>query len=151
MTSEEYLISIRQTRAKIYELEKLKEEINMNIISIKAMNQNPDRVQSSPRKDGLEIQAIKAIEKMEAIDKRIIREREKYIIKKNAAIDKIMRLKEGQCRRFLIDYYIDGKDEIDIARSYRFTNINSIYVLRKRSIRYFEAVDRQKIKDDRKC
>ena len=112
----------------------------MNIITIKAMSVTGDRVQTSPKKDGLELQAIKAIEKMENIDRSIIRQREKYIIKKNAAIDKIMRMNEGQCRRYLIDYYIDGKDEIEIARSYRFTNINSIYVLKKRAIEYFKEV-----------
>ena len=140
MNAEQYLQSIRNSKARIHELEKLKEEININIITIKAMNVTGDRIQTSPKKDGLELQAIKAIEKMENIDRSIIRQREKYIVKKNAAIDKIMRMNEGQSRRYLIDYYIDGKDEIEIARSYRFTNINSIYVLKKRAIEYFKEV-----------
>lgn len=143
MKAEEYLQSIRQCRARIHELEKLKEEININIITIKALNVTGDRVTSSPRSDGLEIQAIKAIEKMENIDKRIIREREKYIIKKNNAINKIMMMKEGQCRRFLIDYYINCKSEIEIAQEYRYNNIDSLRSLKKRSIKYFEKIDKK--------
>lgn len=141
MKAEEYLQSIREARARIHELEKLKEEINLNIISIKAITLG-EKVQTSARSDGLEQQAIKAIEKMESINRAIIEEREHYIVKKDAAIKRIMRLNDGQCRRFLIDYYIDGKNEIEIARAYRFTNANSIYVLRKRALNYFSETDR---------
>lgn len=143
MNAEQYLQSIRNAKARIHELEKLKEEINMNIITIKAMNVTGDRVQSSPKKDGLELQAIKAIEKMESIDKRIIKEREKYIIKKNNAINKILKMKEGQCRRFLIDYYINCKSEIQIAQEYRYNSIDSLRSLKKRSIKYFEKIDKK--------
>ncbi len=143
MKSEQYLESIRNWRFKIIQLKKLRDEVNDAMIRTQSLSPNPDRVQSSPRADKLEMEAIRAVERMMALDKQIQRSEQKYFEKKHEAIDKISRMKDGQCRRFLIDYYLDGLSETQIRKEYMFSNENSVYILKRRAIKYFTEVNRK--------
>ena len=143
MKSEQYLESIRNWRFKIIQLKKLRDEVNDAMIRTQSLSPNPDRVQSSPRADKLEMEAIRAVERIAALDKQIRQSEQKYFEKKHEVIEKISRMKDGQCRRFLIDYYLDGLSEAQIKREYKFSNDNSIYVLRRRAIKYFADVNRK--------
>lgn len=138
MTTKEYLQSIRDLRFKIEDLKEERSEVLANMIVIKSSSEYSERVQSSPRQDTLEMQVIRASEKLERIDKSI---REKIVIyqnKHNKARADIRELPEGQCRRFLLDYYIEGRSWEEIFREYGFKESSSPYHLQDRAIRLYE-------------
>lgn len=138
MTTKEYLQSIRDLRFKIEDLKEERSEVIANMIVIKSSSEYSERVQSSPRQDTLEMQVIRASEKLERIDKSI---RDKIVIyqnKHNKARAEIRELPEGQCRRFLLDYYIEGRSWEEIFREYGFKESSSPYHLQDRAIRLYE-------------
>lgn len=138
MTTKEYLQSIRDLRFKIEDLKEERSEVLANMIVIKSSSEYSERVQSSPRQDTLEMQVIRASEKLERIDKSI---RDKIVIyqnKHNKARAEIRELPEGQCRRFLLDYYIEGKSWEEIFQEYGFKEISSPYHLQERAVRLYE-------------
>lgn len=138
MTTKEYLQSIRDLRFKIEDLKEERSEVLANMIVIKSSSEYSERVQSSPRQDTLEMQVIRASEKLERIDKSI---RDKIVIyqnKHNKARAEIRELPEGQCRRFLLDYYIEGRSWEEIFREYGFKESSSPYHLQDRAIRLYE-------------
>lgn len=138
MKTEDYLQSARDMKFRVDELEKERMDIMSNMITVKSTSDYSDRVQSSPRQDALENQVIKIIERMEQLDKRLIRERAKLIQKRHDIRAKICRMKEGQSRRFLMDYYIECKSWQDIFSEYGYTSIESAYRLKCRAIKDFE-------------
>lgn len=138
MTTKEYLQSIRDLRFKIEDLKEERSEVLANMIVIKSSSEYSERVQSSPRQDTLEMQVIRASEKLERIDKSI---RDKIVIyqnKHNKARAEIRELPEGQCRRFLLDYYIEGRSWEEILREYGYKEASSPYHLQDRAIRLYE-------------
>ena len=138
MTTKEYLQNIRDLRFKIEDLKEERSEVLANMIVIKSSSEYSERVQSSPRQDTLEMQVIRASEKLERIDKSI---RDKIVIyqnKHNKARAEIRELPEGQCRRFLLDYYIEGRSWEEIFREYGFKESSSPYHLQDRAIRLYE-------------
>lgn len=138
MTTKEYLQSIRDLRFKIEDLKEERSEVLANMIVIKSSSEYSERVQSSPRQDTLEMQVIRASEKLERIDKSI---RDKIVIyqnKHNKARAEIRELPEGQCRRFLLDYYIEGRSWEEIIREYGYKESSSPYHLQDRAIRLYE-------------
>ncbi len=135
--AEKYLDSIRDVAFKIKTLERMRAETREQIGMIKK-KQNEGHHEL--RHDALENDIIKSISKLEKLDRGIVKERTEYMLKKKEAYEYIMRLKEGQCRRFLIDYYIEGKSEIDIAYEYRYESTVSIYNLKRRALNYFSEM-----------
>ncbi len=117
MRTEEYLQSARDMKFRVDDLE---------------------RVQSSPRQDALENQVIRIIERMEQIDKKLISTRARLIAKRHDIRNKICRMKEGQSRRFLMDYYIECKSWQQIFDEYHYTKIESAYNLKVRAIKDFD-------------
>lgn len=138
MKTEDYLQSARDMKFRIDDLEKERMDIMSNIITIKSTSEYSERVQSSPRQDALENQVIRIIERMEQIDKRLINTRARLISKRHDIRAKICRMKEGQSRRFLMDYYIECKTWQQIFTEYGYTSIESAYNLKQRAIRDFE-------------
>ena len=134
--SEEYLQTIRDMKSKIDALEEMRKDIKYNIGLIRE-GSNDAVVRTSPQRDAQEKQIIKNIEKLERLDRKIAGECTKWMLKRNSALEQIMRLKDGQCRRFLIDYYVNGKSMIEIAYEYHYETTESIYNLKRRAINYF--------------
>lgn len=138
MRTEEYLQLARDTKFRIDEIEKERMDVMSNMITIKSTSDYSDRVQSTPKQDGLENQVIKIIEKMEKIDKKLLRERAKLITLRHNIREQICKMKEGQSRRFLMDYYIECKSWQQIFDEYQYTKIESAYNLKVRAINDFE-------------
>lgn len=138
MKTEDYLQSARDMKFRIDDLEKERMDIMSNMITIKSTSEYSERVQSSPKQDALENQVIRIIERMEQIDKRLISTRARLIAKRHDIRAKICRMKEGQSRRFLMDYYIECKTWQQIFTEYGYTSIESAYNLKQRAIRDFE-------------
>lgn len=138
MTAKEYLQSIRDLRFKIEDLKKEREEVLANMIVIRSTSDYSDRVQTTPRQDGLEMQVIRATERMEKIDKKLRKTIVLYQTEHSKAREKIRQLPEGQCRRFLMDYYIEGKTWDEIFKEYGFKEISSPYHLQERAVKFYE-------------
>lgn len=133
-----YLQSIRDLKFRIADLQRERSEVLANMIVIKSTSDYHEQVQSSPRQDALEMQVIKASEKMERIDKKLREKIVLYQTRHMKAREEIRNLPEGQCRRFLLDYYIEGKDWDDIILEYGFKEIASPYHLQSRALKLFE-------------
>lgn len=138
MTGKEYLQSIRDLKYKLSVLKDQREFIARNIPT-RAITYDNLRVQTSPSGDELENNVIKIIEECEKIDKEIIKASKILNEKITKATDKILKLKEGQCRRFLIDYYINNHEIKDLIILYDYES-RSIYELKKRALKKFENV-----------
>lgn len=144
MKTEDYLQSARDMKFRIDDLERERMDIMSCMITVKSTSDYSDRVQSSPRQDGLENQVIRIIEKMEKMDKQLIRVRAKLITLRHNIREKICRMKEGQSRRFLMDYYIECKSWQDIFTEYGYTSIESAYRLKCRAIKDFEIINKNR-------
>lgn len=138
MTAKEYLQSIRDLRFKIADLQKERSEVLANMIVVKSTSDYSERVQSSPKQDALEMQVIRATEQMEKLDKLLRKKIVLYQYRHNKARAEIRNLPEGQCRRFLLDYYIEGKSWEEIFQEYGFKEISSPYHLQERAVRLYE-------------
>lgn len=138
MTTKEYLQSIRDLRFKIVDLQKERNEVLANMIVVKSTSDYSERVQSSPKQDALEMQVIRATEQMEKLDKLLRKKIVLYQYRHNKARAEIRNLPEGQCRRFLLDYYIEGKSWEEIFQEYGFKEISSPYHLQERAVRLYE-------------
>lgn len=138
MTAKEYLQSIRDLRFKIVDLQKERSEVLANMIVVKSTSDYSERVQSSPKQDALEMQVIRATEQMEKLDKLLRKKIVLYQYRHNKARAEIRNLPEGQCRRFLLDYYIEGKNWEEIFQEYGFKEISSPYHLQERAVRLYE-------------
>ena len=138
MTAQEYLQSIRDLRFKIVDLQKERNEVLANMIVVKSTSDYSERVQSSPKQDALEMQVIRATEQMEKLDKLLRKKIVLYQYRHNKARAEIRNLPEGQCRRFLLDYYIEGESWEEIFQEYGFKEISSPYHLQERAVRLYE-------------
>lgn len=138
MKTEDYLQTARNIKFRIDDLEKEKMNVMETMITVKSTSDYSDRVQSSPKQDGLENQVIRIIERLEKLDRRLNKERARLIMVRHNIRTKICRMKEGQSRRFLMDYYIECKSWKDIFIEYRYTSIESAHNLKRRAIRDFE-------------
>lgn len=142
MKTEDYLQSARDIKFRLDDLEKERIDIMSYMITVKSTSDYSDWVQSSPKQDTLENQVIRYMERMEKLDKAILKERDKLITRRHNISKKICRMKEGQSRRFLMDYYIECKTWQDIFTEYGYTSIESAYRLKCRAIKDFEKNDK---------
>lgn len=138
MKTEDYLQTARDMKFRIDDLELERIDVMSNMITIKSTSEYSDRVQTTPRQDALENQVIRITERMEQLDKRLMKERARLIAKRHDIRAKICRMKEGQSRRFLLDYYIECKSWQQIFNEYGYTSIESAYRLKCRAINDFE-------------
>lgn len=144
MKTEDYLQSARDMKFRLDDLEKERLDIMSAMITVKSTSDYSDRVQSSPRQDALENQVIRIIEKMERMDKQLMKTRARLISLRHDIREKICSMKEGQSRRFLLDYYIECKSWQKIFTEYGYTSIESAYRLKCRAIKEFENISKIK-------
>lgn len=141
--AESFLQSIRDLKFKIDDMEREIKDIRKNMITIKSSSDYSERVQSSPRQDSLELQAIRIIETMEHKQKLLNEKRELLIAKRGEAREVIRGMKEGQSRRFLMDYYIECKSWQQIFGEYGYSSIETAYHLKKEAIKKFEKYQKE--------
>ena len=139
MTAEVYLQSIRDMRNKIAHLEREKFLI---MIPSTGISYDDLRVQTSPSGDALERIVIDGLDEIKKIEEKIKETRTVLDIRQDAALEIIMKMKEGQNRRFLLDYYFYCESIAKIVKEYGFTNKKTVYSLKKRAIKNFEKVQR---------
>lgn len=138
MTTKEYLQSVRDMRFRIDDMEKERGEVMAAMIRVRSSSDYAEKVQSSKQNDKLEQQVIESMERLERLDQDLRKKIVDYQLQHNVAREDIRNLPEGQCRRFLIDYYIEGKSWNDIFEEYGFREISSPYHLQERAIKLFE-------------
>lgn len=141
--AEAFLQEARDVKFKVDAMEQERLEIHDAMITIKSTTDYSERVQSSPRQDGLENQAIRIIERMQELDKELQEAKERMVFKRHRIRNAIMEMKEGQSRRFLMDYYINCESEIQIAVRYHYKTSASIYTLKMRAIKDFSQSKRK--------
>ena len=143
MTAEQYLQSLRDMAYKISTLEKMRDSIVVDRVPSRAITYDDLRVQTSPTGDALENAIIGAVEEEKRIEKRIKTTQDTLYKRQAEALEKIMQLKEGQCRRFLVDYYIHCESMSKLTREYGYTSKRTTNNLKKRALKYYEKVDRK--------
>ena len=142
--TERYLQSLRSMKFMIDRYEEMRNTTHLDLAYINNSHSIGDRVQSTPKPDKLETTAIKCLEKLRGIARKLTRLKTEYL---NARIDiykHIEKMEDGQCKRFLIDYYIDCMSMKQLDRMYGFTDKSSIYQLKKRAVRKFEKTKNNK-------
>jgi hypothetical protein len=134
-----YLHEIREAYAFIKTAQKSIEQYDW-MIDASAINYDRDRVQSSPRQDGLEMQAIRhmeAVAKLRAKMSEAIEWRTKRIDEATALISKI---DSKDQRDVLIMRYIENKTWSDILEARGCDDLRSQYQLHNRAIESFQNV-----------
>lgn len=139
MKMESYLQSARDLKFRIEQLEEERAEILETMTLIKSTSDYSERVQTSPQGDGLERKVIQIMERLEKKDQEIIGKVVTLRIRRENIRDRICRMREGQSRRFLIDYYIKCKSWDQIFREYQ---IEPDYHIKKKAIAELERLER---------
>lgn len=104
----------------------------------KAITYDGIKIQSNPTPDRLENDVIRTLERMEHLDIQIKDMEIRLEKRRSEALETVIKMKEGQSRRFLMNYYIECKSLNEITKEYRFQNKRTIYSLKKRAIKKFE-------------
>ena len=143
MKAEKYLQSLRVMKFKIDKYESIRKDVHIDTAYVNGTTIGC-RVQSSPKADKIENAAIKCLEKLRAIDVKLAKLKTDYLKARIDIYDHIEEIEEGQCKRFLIDYYIDCMSMKQLDQMYGFTDESSIYQLRKRAVRKFEKKYKKK-------
>lgn len=139
MKMESYLQSARDLKFRIEQLEEERAEILETMTLIKSTSDYSERVQTSPQGDGLERKVIQIMERLEKKDQEIIGKVVTLRIRRENIRNRICRMREGQSRRFLIDYYIKCKSWDQIFREYQ---IEPDYHIKKKAIAELERLER---------
>lgn len=139
MKTETYLQGARDLKFLIEQLEAERREILDTMVTIKSTSDYSDRVQTSPQGDSLERKVIEVLEKLERLDRRLIKKVYALTIRRDNIRKKVCGMKEGQSRRFLIDYYINCKSWDQIFDEY---HIEPDYHIKRRAIRDLEKMER---------
>lgn len=139
MKMESYLQSARDLKFRIEQLEEERAEILETMTLIKSTSDYSERVQTSPQGDGLERKVIQIMERLEKKDQEIIGKVVTLRIRRENIRNRICRMREGQSRRFLIDYYINCKSWDQIFREYQ---IEPDYHIKKKAIAELERLER---------
>lgn len=140
MKAEDFLQQARDIQFAIDRLKEERDIILEDMISVKSTSDYSDRVQTSPKGDALENLVIRATEKMQHIDKRIVRKVATLTEKRCEIKGMILKMEEGQSRRILMDYYINCMSAEEITKLYRYSNERSVYVTKDRAIKDFEKI-----------
>lgn len=140
MKAENYLEGARSLKFKIDMIEADRRDILDAMTAIRSTSDYSDRVQTSPQGDGLERRVIKYMERLERLDNSLERKAYALAIRRHNIRQKVGRMKEGQCRRFIVDYYLECKDWDQIFREYA---IEPDYHIKRRAIREFEKLEKE--------
>lgn len=139
MDAKEYLNEIRRKmKAKAMwedELDRIDD-----LIGTRAIQYTPDKVQSSPKKDGLENQAINHLERRDEIIERINNLITEIIEAQAKALNLIGRIESDDQREVLILRYVDCLPWWDIAEKRDRRDISSQMELRDRGLASLQKI-----------
>lgn len=142
MDAREYLEGLRKIMAEKTMWERELGRID-DMLGAKAIQYQPDRVQTSPRQDGLENEAIRYTERREKIIRKLNETITELMEKQFEALTYIKQIESDDQREVLILRYIDGLKWWDIMSARRCDDISGQMKLRDRAISSL-----QKIMDD---
>lgn len=135
--SDAYLNGIRNLRRWINIYNMRLEEISQEMVSYGGGGIG-EKVQTSPQGDALEKRVICAMEKYEKIQNNLLDKRLRLWQEQDIAISRIMELKDGSRKEFLMMYYIDGLNMTEIAMRLGHTEPSRIYHLKDEALDYFD-------------
>lgn len=139
MKTETYLQSARDLKFRIEQLQEERDEIVRAMMSIKSTSDYSERVQTSPQGDGLERKVLRTMERLEKMDHTLIKKIVVLQIRRDGIRNRVCRMKEGQSRRFLIDYYVKCKSWGEIFEEYV---IEPDYHIKKRAIAELDRLEK---------
>ena len=139
MKTETYLQSARDLKFRIEQLQEERDEIVRAMTSIKSTSDYSERVQTSPQGDGLERKVLRTMERLEKMDHTLIKKIVVLQIRHDGIRNRVCRMKEGQSRRFLIDYYVKCKSWGEIFEEYA---IEPDYHIKKRAIAELDRLEK---------
>lgn len=138
MRAKDQLQRVRDLKFRIKSLEEERDNVRLLMISVKSTSDYSDRVQSSPRPDGLENTVIRITEQLEELDKEYLSKIEQYSKERDSVKANINKMKDGQYKTFLIDYYIHGESWDWIIKQYHYASANSAYHIDQRAVNAYE-------------
>lgn len=139
MKTETYLQSARDLKFRIEQLQEERSEIVRAMTSIKSTSDYSERVQTSPQGDGLERKVLRTMERLEKMDHVLIKKIVVLQIRRDGIRNRVCKMKEGQSRRFLIDYYVKCKSWGEIFEEYA---IEPDYHIKKRAIAELDRLEK---------
>lgn len=139
ITAAEYLQAIRATRINI---ENKKRALNSleYMIEPRAINYDPNQVQTSPRQDGLEVMAIKHLEKIDEIKAEINEEIAWLYRRVDEAIDMISKVESKEQRTVLTLRYINNLRWSAILDERGCDDIRAQHRLHQRALKSFQKI-----------
>lgn len=139
INAEEYLqkiralhFSIRNKKAQLAELDKT--------IGISAIDYEAERINSSPRRDKLEMEAIKHLEKREKIQRRLENDITEMLEKQEEAVNYINMINSEEQQEVLIMRYIECMRWSEILDARGCDSINSQYRLHRRALESLQKI-----------
>lgn len=135
----QYLHDIRESYAFILAKRRAIEQYDW-MIDASGINYDRDRVQSSPRQDGLEMQAIKHMEAVAVLRNKMSEAIEWRTKRIDEATTYISRIDSKEQREVLLMRYIENKTWAEILEARECDNIGSQYELHKRAIASLQKI-----------
>ena len=129
----EWLQDIIATNIRIHNKQKQLTVLD-NMLEAKAITYNPDRVSTTPRKDGLENLAIKHIEEREKLYADIQKDITYMLRKMDEATDYISMIESEDQQEVLMLRYIECRSWSDIMTIRECDDISGQYKLHKRAL-----------------
>lgn len=131
----------------IYILNKSRELRSFDcMIGISGIDYNPDKVQSSPRQDALELKAIRHMEAIKELKADIAEAMERRAKRIDRATELISKMESREQQDVLIMRYIEHMNWSEILDKRDCDNISSQYELHKRALASFQHI----LDDERK-
>lgn len=139
INAEEYLqdirnlhFSIRNKKTQLAELDKT--------IGISAIDYEAERINSSPRRDKLEMEAIKHLEKREKIQRRLENDITEMLEKQEKAVNYINMINSEEQQEVLIMRYIECMRWSEILDARECDSISSQYRLHRRALESLQKI-----------
>ena len=139
MNAAEYLQEIRAANITLHN-KRRELSILDTLIGASAIQYNPDRVQSSPRQDGLERQALMHLEKREKIQESIEQIIDFLHERIDEAVNYINELESEDQREVLMLRYIEQRSWADILDIRGCDDISGQYKLHKRALENLQQI-----------
>lgn len=135
----EYLHEIRKAYAFIEAKQKAIDQYDF-MIDAAGINYDRDRVQTTPRQDGLEMQAIRHMEVVGKLRSKMLEMIEWRSRRIDEATTMISKIESKEQREVLLMRYIENKTWAEILEARDCDNIGSQYELHKRAIASLQKV-----------
>ena len=139
INAEEYMqeiwrisLSIKNKRRELAALD--------DTIGASAIQYKPDRVQTTPRQDGLERLAINHLHQREQLEARIIESITRLMLMRDEAVDYINKINSREQQEVLMLRYIEGLTWSEILGKRGRDDLSAQYQLHKRAIESLQKV-----------